>query len=194
MMRPLNLLNHPGLAHERRVFHRWWSSLAGVLVGCFLAWGGQQWQAAETLRLRHAEGQLQSEWAERTRGAKDATRQQTRQRLEAAQADHLKQIAQHQQAWVSVHERLQEMAEGQGLRLSRLNADANQVAMHGEFNRFEAMAAALQSLSDQLGYAVTLQNVTTGPASQVNFVWQTTWPALHSAPLAAAGVVGKAKP
>jgi hypothetical protein len=194
MMRPLNLLNHPGLAQQRRVFHRWWSSLAGLFTGCLLAWFGQEWQTAETLQLRQAESQLQSAWLARTQETQDATRQQTRQRLESEQAAHLQQIARHQQAWMLVHERLEELAEGQGLRLSRLSSDAGQLVLHGEANRFEVMAAAQQSLSDQLGHSVTLKNVTTGPASQVSFVWQTDWPVLHSAPLAASGVTSKAKP
>lgn len=193
-MRPLNLLNHPGLAQQRRVFHRWWSSLAGIFTGCLLAWLGQQWQTAETLQLRQAESQLKSLWLARSQEAKDATQQQIQQRLEAEQSGHLQQIAKHQQAWTAVHEHLQELAEGQGLRLSRLSSDAGQLALHGEANRFEIMAAAQQSLSKQLGHSVTLKNVTTGPASQVGFVWQTDWPVLHSAPLAASGVTGKVKP
>jgi hypothetical protein len=193
-MRPFNLLNYPSLAQQRRVFHRWWSSLAGVLVGCFLAWGGQQWQTAETLRLRQTESQLQSSWLARSLQSKDAARQQTRQRLQMAQAAHLQQIQQHQQAWMAVHDRLQKMAEGQGLRLTRLNSDAGQMALHGEVHRFETMAAARESLADQLGHSVTLQNLTTGPASQVGFVWQTTWPSLQRVPLADVDVMGKAKP
>ena len=71
-MRPFNLLSHPGLAQQRRMFHRWWTSGAGVLVGCLLAWSWQQWQMAETQRLRLAHSQLQSEWLAHTRQAKDA--------------------------------------------------------------------------------------------------------------------------
>lgn len=193
-MRPFNLLNYPGQAQQRRVFHRWWSSLAGVLVGCFLAWGGLQWQSAETGRLRLAESQLQSVWLTRAQETKDATRQQTRQRLQAEQVGFLQQIAQHQQAWVSVHEHLQEMAEGQGLRLSRLSSDAGQLTLHGEANRFEVMATAQQSLSDQWGHSVKLKNVTSGPATHVSFIWDTTWPVLQSAPLGVSGETAKAKP
>jgi hypothetical protein len=190
-MRALNLLNHPGLAKQRRLFHRCWSSLAGLLMGCFLAWCGHQWQIAETRRLQEAQSELQSARLARMQQTQEATQQQNRQRLQVEQAVHLQQIALHQQAWVAVHERLQEMAEG-GLRLSRLQSDAGHVSLHGELKRFEAMAVARQSLSDQLGQAITLKDVTTGPASQVRFVWQTTWPALQSVPMAA--VSGKAKP
>ena len=192
-MRPFNLLNHPGLARRRRVFHRWWSSGAGVLVGCLLAWSGQQWQLAETLRLQLAQSQMQSEWLARTQQAKDAAQQQLRQRLQVEQAAHLQQIAMHQQAWMAVHERMQELAKG-GLRLSRLQADADHVSWHGECNRFEAMAAARQSLSEQLGQDVALKDMNTGPASQVGFVWKTTWPALLGARLTQADPVVKAKP
>jgi len=192
-MRPLNLLNHPGLAHQRRVFHRWWTSLAGLLVGSLLAWAGHQWQIAETLRLQEAHKALQSAWLAHTQQAQEAARQQTRQRVQMAQAVHLQGIASHQQAWVAVHEHLQVMAE-KGLRLSRLKSEAGQVTLHGEVNRFEAMAEARQSLSERWGQELNLKEVSTGPASQVSFVWETTWPALHSAPLAAAADMGKPKP
>lgn len=192
-MRPFNLLSHPGLAQQRRVFHRWWSSLAGVLVGCLLAWGGQQWLRAETYRAQQSHRQLQSEWLSRTQHIQDVKQRQTQQRLQVEQAAHLQQIALHQEAWMAMHERLQQLAVG-GLRLSRLQSEAGHVAWHGEFNRFEAMAAARQSLSDQLGQEVSLKDVSTGPASQVNFVWQTTWPALHGARLARADATGKTQP
>ena len=32
-MRALNLLHYPSLARQQKVFHRWWSSLAGLLLG-----------------------------------------------------------------------------------------------------------------------------------------------------------------
>lgn len=187
-MRSLNLLNYPSLAHERRVFHRWWSSLAGVLVGSLLAWGWQQWQMEETLRLQQAQNQLHVAWRAGTQQAQESARQQTLQRSQAEQAAHLQQIARHQQAWMALHDRLQAVAEVQGLRLSRLQSDAGQVELQGEMRRFEAMADARQSLSDQLGQAIALKNVTVGPASQVSFVWQAAWSDLHSASSAPASV------
>jgi hypothetical protein len=194
LMRPFNLLSYPSAARQRRVFHRWWSSLAGLVMGCSLAWVGQQWQTEETRQLRQVESQLQSSWLARTQETQHATRQQSRQRLQAEQAAHLQKIEQHQQAWMAVHGRLQDMAQERGLRLSRLSSDAGQMALHGAVNRFEVMAAARQSLSDQLGYSVSLTNVTTGPAAQVNFVWQTTWPTLDIAPLDTGLVTGRVKP
>jgi hypothetical protein len=193
VMRPFNLLNYPGLSHQRRVFHRCWSSAAGLLVGCLLAWSGQQWQMAETLRLQLAHNELQSEWLTRKQAAQEAAQEQSRQRLLVEQAAHLQQIAAHQQAWLTVHEHMQDMA-GAGLRLLRLQSDIGHVVWHGEFNRFEAMASARQSLSEQWGHDVALKEVTTGPAAQVNFVWQTTWPALIGARPAQGELTGKAKP
>jgi hypothetical protein len=113
--------------------------------------------------------------------------------VQLAQAAHLQQIASHQRAWVAVHEHLQAMAE-KGLRLSRLKFEAGHVALHGELNRFETMAAVQQSLSEHWGQDLTLKEATTGPASKVSFVWETTWPALHSGPLAPAATMGKSKP
>ena len=192
-MRSLNLLSHPGLAHQRRVFHRWWSSGAGVLVGCLLAWSGQQWQMAETLRLQRAHSHLQSEWLARTQQVQDAAQEQWLQRLQVEQAAHLQQIALHQQAWIAVHVQMREMVKD-GLRLSRLHVDGDHAAWHGEFSSFEAMAAARQSLSEQLGQDVALKDMNTGPASQVGFVWQSTWPALLGARLKQADPSAKAKP
>jgi hypothetical protein len=192
-MRPFNLLSHPGLAQQRRVFHRWWTSGAGVLVGCLLAWSWQQWQMAETQRLQLAHSHLQSEWLAQMQQAKDTAQQQLRQRMQMEQALHLQRIAMHQEAWMAVHERMQDMAKG-GLSLSRLNADADHVAWHGEFSRFESMAAARQSLSKQLGQDLALKDMSMGPASQVGFVWQTTWPALLGARLTHAETAVKAKP
>ena len=192
-MRPFNLLSHPGLAQQRRVFHRCWTSGAGVLVGCLLAWSWQQWQMAETQRLQLAHSHLQSEWLAQMQQAKDTAQQQLRQRMQMEQALHLQRIAMHQEAWMAVHERMQDMAKG-GLSLSRLNADADHVAWHGEFSRFEAMAAARQSLSEQLGQDLALKDMSMGPASQVGFVWQTTWPALLGARLTHAETAVKAKP
>jgi prephenate dehydratase len=146
---------------------------------------------AETRRLQQVQSELQTARLARMQQIKDATQQQNQQRLHTAQTAHLQQIARHQHAWMAVHERLQDMAEG-GLRLSRLHSDAGLVAMHGELNRFEAMALAQQSLSEHLGQAIALKEVSSGPASQVRFVWQTNWPALHSAQTVANS--GKAKP
>lgn len=192
-MRPFNLLSHPGQAQQRKVFHRCWSSVAGLLVGCLLAWLGQQWQKAETLRLQQANSQLQSAWLARTQQAQAAAQQQTRQRVQMAQAALLQKIALHQQAWMSVHERLLDMAE-EGLRLSRMQSDADHVTWHGAFKRFEDMAVARQNLSEQWGLAVSLKDLSTGPASQVRFVWESTWPVLQGVRLGQAGGVEKAKP
>jgi hypothetical protein len=192
-MRPLNLLNHPGLAQQRRVFHRRWTSLSGVLVGGLLAWGVLEWQIQETQRLQESHSRLKSAWLERTQQNQAAVQQQNQQRLQLTQAAHLQDIVTHQQAWLAVHAHLLSMAE-KGLRLSRLQSEAGHAVLHGEVNRFEAMAEARQGLAEQLGQEVSLKEMTTGPASPVSFVWETTWPALHMPPLAAAAMPGKTKP
>jgi hypothetical protein len=75
-----------------------------------------------------------------------------------------------------------------------LKSEAGQVTLHGELKRYETMAAVQHSLSERWGQELTLKEATTGPASQVSFVWETTWPALHSGPLAPAATMGKTKP
>lgn len=190
----MNLLSYPTLAQQRRVFHRWWSSLAGVWVGCVLAWLGQQWQHAATQRLVQEESQLAASWQDRQQQAKVAKQQDKLQRQQAEQIAHLQRLGQHQQAWRSLYERLQDMAAVQGLRLVRLQSEAGLLELHGEMDHFEAMAQARQSLAAQWGQTIRLQSVTVGPAKQVDFVWQTTWPALSSAPPVAGHLAARAKP
>jgi len=192
-MRAFNLLNHPGQAQHRKLFHRCWSSLAGVLVGCWLAWWGQQWHKAETVRLQQTHSQLQSVLLARTQEAKEAAQQHSRQRVQLAQAAQGQHIASHQQAWMTLHERLHDMAEG-GLRLSRLQSDGGHLTWHGAFKRFEAMALAQQNLSEQLGVNVRLKDLSSGPDTPVRFVWETTWPVLQGDGWVPVGVTKNAKP
>lgn len=177
-MHALNLLHYPSLARQRKLFHHWWTGLAGLLLGSAVAWGWQQWQALETERLQQAQSQLQAAWAARTQRAKETASQQTRGRLQAEQVGHLKQIAEHQKAWLALHMALQQEAEDRGLRLDRLQAEADKIELQGTMARFDAMSDARQSLSDQLGHRFDLTSTTVGPGEAQVFVWQALWPAV----------------
>ena len=178
-MRALNLLHYPGLARQQKVFHRWWSGLAGLLLGSALAWGSQQWQAVQTARLLQEQSHLQEALALRAQRVKEAVQLQTRSRLQAEQLGQLEQIALHQQAWVSLHEALHQ--EGHGLRLQRLQAEAEKIELQGTMARFDAMTETRQNLSDQLDQTLGLTSITVGPGEAVSFVWQALWPAANGA-------------
>ena len=62
-MRALNVLHYPSLARQQKIFHRWWSSLAGLLLGGVMAWGWLQWQDLQTARLQQEQGLLQASLA-----------------------------------------------------------------------------------------------------------------------------------
>jgi len=181
-MRPLNLLNYPSLARQRKVFHHWWTGLVGLLLGSALAWAWQQWLVQETARLQQAQTPLQAALAARTRLAQETRRQQTHMRRQAEYAGYLKQIAEHQAVWVALHEALQQEAGDRGLRLTRLQMEAERIELQGTMARFEAMSEARQNLSDQLPQAFTLTRMAVGPAGEVNFVWQTAALAPSPAP------------
>ena len=175
-MRTLNLLNHPGLARQQRVFHRWWSSLAGLVVGIVLAWVWQHGLSIETAQLHQEQSRLQEALRARQQQAQEAAREQTRQRWQTEQAGQLQQIAEHQQAWVNLHERLQEEAKDRGLRLVRLQSEAEKIELHGTMQGVDAVSEVRQSLSAQWPQPLSLTSMTVGLAGEVNFVWQTQWP------------------
>lgn len=188
-MRALNLLHYPTLARQQKVFHRWWSSLAGLLLGGAVAWGWLQWQDIQTLRLQQTQSLLQTSLATRHQQAKEALQGQTQLRLQAAQLVQLRQIALHQQAWASLHDLLQMEAQRSGLQLGRLQSDAENIELHGTTADVAAMTDAQQRLTDQLDHPLGLVSITTGPHASVDFVWQTHLPAVQgvsSAPLSRA--------
>ncbi len=193
-MRALNLLNYPSLARQKRIFQRSWSGLAGVLLGGFLAWGWHQWQEVQTARLRQEQSHLQAALAVRAQQVKEAGHHQTRSRLQAEQLGQLNQIVQHQQAWVSLHEALRQEAQEGGLRLQRLQAQAEKIELQGTMTRFEAMSETRQNLSDQLVQTFGLASITVGPGEEVGFVWQATWPAANGALKSPRSLAAESKP
>ena len=180
-MRTLNLLHYPSLARQQKVFHRWWSSLAGLFLGSALAWGWLQWQDIQTLGLQQTQSLLQASLTTRMQQAKEAEHGQTQRRLQAAQLVQLRQIAQHQQAWASLHKILQMEARRSGLQLDRLQSDAERIELHGRTAQVAAMTDAQQWLTEQLDHPLGLVSITTGPHAGVDFVWQTHLPTVHGA-------------
>lgn len=182
-MRALNLLHYPSQARQQKVFHRWWSSLAGLLLGGAMAWGWLQWQDLQTARLQQEKSLLQASLATRTQLSQEAARRQTQSRLETEQVAHLKQVAQHQQAWAALHDSLQTEARQGGLRLERLQAEVEKIEFHGTSLHVDAITHVQQRLSDQLDHPLALASITAAPHEGVSFVWQAVWPAVQGASL-----------
>lgn len=175
-MRALNLLRYPSLAREQKIFHRWWTSLAGLLVGTSVAWAWQQWLGLETAQLKQTESHLQEALRTRQQQAQETGQQQSQWRRHSEQWAQLKQIAEHQQAWMTLYESLEHEARNRGLRLVRLQSEADQIELQGTMNRADAMAQVWQSLSAQWPQPLALTSMTLGPVEEVNFVWKARWP------------------
>ncbi len=175
MMRALNLLHYPSLAREQKVFHRSWSSLAGLLVGGFMAWGWAHWQENQTYVLRQELSRLQAELQTRTRQGQAAEQGLVQTRLQAEQMLQLNQIAQEQQVWQSLHEGLQTEAQHSGLRLESLQAMAGKMVLQGSLPDVRAVTDVRQRLSEPLQQPLGLSRMTVGPKGQVNFDWQAPW-------------------
>lgn len=175
-MRSLNLLNHPGLARHQRVVHRGWSSLAGLVAGTLLAWVWQHALAIETAQLQQEQSRWQQAVRARQHQAEAAAREQMQLSGQTEQAGQLQKIAEHQQAWVSLHESLQQEAKDRGLRLLRLQSEAEKIELHGTVQGVDALTEVRQSLSAQWPQPLTLTSLTVGPAGELSFVWQAQWP------------------
>jgi hypothetical protein len=78
-----------------------------------------------------------------------------------------------------LHEALHQ--EGHGLRLQRLQAEAEKIELQGTMARFDAMTETRHNLSDQLDQTLGLTSITAGPGESVSFVWQALWPAANGA-------------
>lgn len=183
-MRSLNVLHYPSLAREQKVFHRWWSSGLGVLLGAAMAWAWLHWQELQTMALLQEQSLLQSHLAARTKQAQEAVRRQSQWRLQSEQAAHLGRVAQHQQAWVALHDSLQTEAGQSGLRLERLHAEAEKIELHATATHVNEIHRAQNRLSEQLDRPLALTSLTTAPHGSVSFVWQTAWPTLQGLGLA----------
>lgn len=175
-MRPLNLLNYPGLARQQRVFHRWWTSLAGLVVGSLVAWGWQHGLVIETAQLQREQSRLQGALRASQLHAQEVAHEQTRMHWQTEQAGQLRQIAEHQQAWTSLYDSLQQEARDRGLRLVRLQTEAEKIELHGTMQGIGAVSEVRQSLSAQWPQPLVLTGMSVGPSGEVNFVLQTHWP------------------
>lgn len=180
-MHTFNLLHYPSLARQQKLFHHWWTSIAGVLLGGMVAWGWLQWQDIQTQSLQQTQSLLQASLVARKQQSKEAALGQTQSRLQTAQLLQLAQIAQHQQVWLSLHDLLQTQVRRHGVQLNRLQSDAEKTELHGTAAHVSALTEAQQSLSDQLEHPLSLVSITTGAHAGVDFVWQTYLPAVQGA-------------
>lgn len=176
MMRALNLLHYPSQVRQRKVFHRYWTSLAGVLLGGVLAWSWLHWLDLQTEWLLQEQKRLQASLASRTQMAKDVARSHTQSRVQAEQLAHLRQVEQHQQAWVALHHSLQTQAAQSGLRLERLQAESEKIELQGTGVQVGAIIQVQQRLSDRLDHPLVLTSITTTPNEGVGFILQAKWP------------------
>ena len=176
MRRSLNLLHYPSLARQQKIFHRCWSSLAGLCVGGAMAWLGLQWLDQQTPGLRQEQARLQADALRRTRGDAEAARSLGQSREQAGQGVQLEKIVQHQQAWVSLHDALQTEAGRSGLRLERLQAGAEKLLLQGTLPYAQAMPQARQNVSEPLAQGLEVTRLSVGANGESGFVWQAPWP------------------
>jgi hypothetical protein len=119
---------------------------------------------------------LQANLTTRMAQKQEAQRLQTQWKLQAEQLAHLKRVARHQQAWVTLHESLQAQASQRGVSLARLQAEAEKIEFQGTGAHMQAISLAQQELSDRLDAALSLTSFTAGAREGVDFVWQAAWP------------------
>jgi hypothetical protein len=81
---------------------------------------------------------------------------------------------------VRLHESLQDEARDRGLRLVRLQSEAEKIELHGAMQGVDAVSEVRQSLSSQWPHPLGLTSMTVGPAGEVNFVWQAQWPRVQA--------------
>jgi hypothetical protein len=175
-MRALNLLRYPDLARKKQSFHRSLAGLLGLLLGACLTWGGQHWLALETARLKAEQSRLQTALRARQLQIQDHTSRQAQVRQQIEQWAHVQRIVQHQQNWASLHEQLLQESQSHGLRLVRLQFEADKLELQGKMRHVEAMAQVKHNLSAQWPQTLSLSSMTVGPTQEVHFVWQVPWP------------------
>ena len=182
-MRALNALRYPSQVRQQKLFHHGWTACAGWCVGVAMAWGWQHWQEDQTAQLQQTHQRLQSEWDARKSQAQDAAWHQNQGRMQQAQSLHLQQIAEHQLAWVALHDRLLHEAASHGLQLARLQVEIGKIELQGSLKRLADMADVRQSVSAHLPQALTMTRMNVGLAQEGGFVWQAAWPAAQPSPL-----------
>lgn len=178
-MRALNALNYPSLVRRQKLFHHCWTAFAGWCVGVGLMWGWQHWQGIQTDHLQDTHSRLNAEWNARKMQNQDALVRQNQGRMQQAQTVHLQQIAEHQQAWVGLHEGLLQEAVSRGLVLARLQVETDKIEMQGSLKRLAEMAEVRQSVSAHLPQTLAMTRMTrmtVGPAQEWGFEWRASWP------------------
>lgn len=175
-MRALNALHYPNQDRQQKLFHHVWTACAGWCVGVALAWGWQHWQEFQTGELQQTQRRLQVVWDTRQQQTKDTTVRQNQGRMLQTQAVYLQQIADHQRAWLGLHERLLLEASSHGLQLARLQVETDKIELHGGLKNLAQMAEVRHSVSAHLPQALAMSRMNAGPVQDWNFVWQAAWP------------------
>ncbi len=185
MRRALNLLHYPSQARKNKLLHRAWTTLAGLFAGALLALWWQQQQALEMGRLQQDRAQLKQTLITRTQWAKETGLQQKQRQLQSVHFQQLAQMVQQQQTWDLLHLSLLQEAQFSGLKLARLQGDADKLELHGRAKHVRQMNEARQRLADQWAQPVRLLGLTADSEEALDFVWQVAWPDSPS-PVAAA--------
>jgi Tfp pilus assembly protein PilN len=145
-----NLLNYPALQQKRRRRHRITTSLTGLVVGALMAGASWFWTERSLQGLRLQQTHLQAQWGEASQQLKLAQQRAAARESSRHQAQHLRQVAQQNQAWTALNQALLSEAQEASWRLMRLQLAPEKLELSGWSRDFDALNASRHRLTDQL--------------------------------------------
>lgn len=154
-MSGFNLLHFPTLDRQASLRRRWRSGWMGAALGAVLAGIGVQWQSWQTDQLHQALQDLQSQLAERKRQTEWRQLQTQQNQIQIQQLAQLGQLQSQQQAWTLLQSSVLEQAKSLGLVLQRLQVESGRIEIQGHAPTAQAMARAVQQLSERWGSPCT---------------------------------------
>ncbi|MGV0961508.1 MAG: hypothetical protein ACOYB1_16915 [Limnohabitans sp.] len=178
-----NLLHYPMLDRQARARRQWRVGWTGVLVGGVLAACAVQWASRQTEQLLQTRQGLQAELNARKRQVEVRQQQALQNQSIGQQLTQLMQLQNQLQAWALLQSAVLQEAQGQGLRLQRLQVESGRFEIHGHAPTVQAMSRAAQRLSERFGLPLHLSSLEAvasdhAVSTAVSFVWQGTWPGL----------------
>ena len=190
----MNLLNYPALDRQRRWRHRWWTTLAGCLVGALTAWAGVQWLEAQGVQLQQEQQRLNALLGSQKQAMQSLQKQQALHGNWQQQAQHLQRVADQHAAWEVLYRGLHREAAQGAFQLVSLQLSEDRLALHGRAKNLQDMNLARERLSQALGWVLQLSSAqfttdTDKPGSSqvratagetLEFVWQSDWPTLRN--------------